>query len=193
LTDLDGSVDVDSWSPDGRVLAVHHHPPQGNQDILMIPMAEPNRKPEPFLVRGFQDEGSTFSPDGRYVAYVSGEAGQNEVQIRPYPGPGGQVTVSVGGGTKPVWTANGELFYRNLAGDRMMSVSLATEPALMVGPPQVVFQERYPLFPSLRADYDVTDDGKRFLMVTDGTTPAAPRINIVLNWFEELKARLPVP
>ncbi len=193
LTDLDGNVDLDSWSPDGRVLAVHHHPRQGTQDILMVPLAEANRKPEPFLVRGFVDEGSTFSPDGRYIAYVSTETGQNEVQIRPYPGPGGQVTVSVGGGSKPMWSRNGELFYRSLAGDRMMSVSVTTQPALTVGPPRVVFQERYPTAAPFKADYDVTGDGKRFLMVADGTTPAAARINIVLNWFEELKARLPVP
>jgi Tol biopolymer transport system component len=200
LTDLQLGAHIDSWSLDGKLLAVHQHTPDQEANTLMIPMTGTNPEPVPFLQRDFFDGLSVFSPDGRYVAYYSGEArnasGLGDIQIRPYPGPGGQVTISVGGARGPIWAANGELFYRTLAGDRMMSVSVVTEPELLVGPPQVVFEELYPFAsPTIyRADYDVTDDGERFLMLVDATTsaPQADQINVVLDWTMELLERVPV-
>ncbi len=125
------------------------------------------------------------------------ETGQREIYIQPYPGPGGQETVSVGGGREPVWATNGELFYRNLAGDRVMAVSVTTEPTLTMGTSREVLQGNY-VFDSIHPQYDVTADGQRFLMLQDAATENSgeagpPPINTVLNWFEELKERVPVP
>jgi Tol biopolymer transport system component len=212
LTQLGGQVHVDSWSPDGGTLAIHHHPqrPGAPVSMQMVAMEGANAKPQFFLSRGFSNEAATFSPDSRYVAYVSGETGQTEVYIRPYPGPGGQETVSIGGGREPVWTKNGELFYRSLTGERMMAVAVTTQPTLKIGRPVQLFEGPYFISPtgSLRPQYDVTADGQRFLMLAassgadaSGSAPASlgssvagarPRLVVVQNWHEELERLAPV-
>ena len=195
-TDLEGGrVHVDSWSRDGRTLVVHQHT-GGPIKLLTLPMDGATAEPAVFLEREFSTLGAVFSPDGRYVAYHSQETGQGEIYIRPYPGPGGQQTASVGGGQQPVWAANGELFYRDLTGERMLLVAVTTEPSLVVGTPRQLFQGRfYNLLPggSPRPQYDVTADGQRFLMVEAGTAESRPQINVVLNWTQELLERVPVP
>ena len=123
LTTLGGQIHVDSWSPDGRLLTLHQHSPEGPVDIFMVPMDQADRKPRSFVEGTLAAEGADFSSDMRYVAYLSPESGRREIYIRPYPGPGGLATVSVGGGREPIWSANGEVFYRSLAGDRMFAVS----------------------------------------------------------------------
>jgi eukaryotic-like serine/threonine-protein kinase len=197
LTKLGGQVHVDSWSPDGRTLAVHHHPPERPVNIFMLPMDRADPKPELFLERDFNAEGADFSRDGRYVAYLSVETGEREVYIRPYPGPGGQVTVSVGGGREPVWAENGDLFYRSLNGERMFAVSVTTAPTLKVGTPVQVFQGPYYISRtgSPRPQYDVMADGQRFLLLAPSpgrdSSAGRPRMVVVQNWQEELKRRLP--
>ena len=200
--DSDGNVHVDSWSPNGDVLAVHQHSPSGI-DILMIPQGDADRTPRPFLVSGqYNQDEAQFSPDGRFVAYLSTRTGENQVYVRPYPGPGAPQIVSVDGGEEPIWGANGELFYRHPETHALMSVAVSTEPTLTVDVPQRLFDgQAYVSRPGVgsspRAWYDVSKDGQRFLMLQreDIATPGVvqPRINIVLNWSEELKERVPVP
>ena len=191
LTSLEGLVEVDSWSPNGDVIAAHHHSPEGPVNILMIPVGEEGSAPQDFLVREFAEEGSVFSPDGRYVAYWSNESGEGEVYIRPYPGPGSQVTVSVGGGRKPVWR-DGELFYRRTSDDRMMAVSVSTRPELNVGDITELFEGDYWGSCTPRPDYHVTADRSRFLMLTGGDTSLQGEIVVVENWSQELLERVPV-
>jgi Tol biopolymer transport system component len=120
LTKLGGQVHVDSWSPDGRILTIHHHRPDAtsptsareSRAILTLAMDRADPKPEVFLEAKVTAEGANLSRDGHYVSYLSQESGQREIYIRPYPGPGGQLTVSVGGGQEPVWARNGDVFYR---------------------------------------------------------------------------------
>jgi serine/threonine-protein kinase len=91
-----------------------------------------------------------------------------------------------------VWNPNGrELFYR--AGDKMMAVDIATQPGFAAGTPRKLFEGRYELAPVPINDYDVSPDGQRFLMVkpTEQEQAAPTQINVVLNWFEELKRRVP--
>ena len=194
LSSLDGTVEVDSWSPNDDVLMAHHHSPEGPQNLLAIQVGEEASEPQGFLVREFNDNGAMFSPDGRYVVYVSDESGQREVYIRPYPGPGSQTTVSVGGGTEPVWR-DGELFYRRSADDQMMAVSVTTEPELEVGEITELFLGDYFGFGTPpRPDYDVTADRNRFLMIAEESSSSGQfEVIIVQNWFEELKERVPVP
>jgi hypothetical protein len=111
------------------------------------------------------------------------------VYVQPFPGPGGKVQISTDGGTEPVWTRNGELFYRN--GDKMMAVEIATQPTLRAGQPRLLFSGPY-RGGGASANYDVTPDGQRFLMVKDSAqATTVTQINVVLNWFEELKRRVP--
>ncbi len=125
-------------------------------------------------VRGFSQERGS-SPEGH--------TGQDEIYITAYPGPGGKFPVSTDGGTQPVWSRNGELFYRSLAGDAMMVVRGSTEATLDIGAPEVVFEGQYAFGPAgPRANYDVTDDGQGFLMVAAGGTDSEQiQINVVLN------------
>jgi serine/threonine-protein kinase len=206
LTKLGGQVHVDSWSPDGRLLTVHHHRPDNtspmtareSRSILTLAMDRADAEPEVFLEAKVTAEGANLSRDGHYVAYLSQESGQREIYIRPYPGPGGQVTVSVGGGQEPIWARNGELFYRSLNGQRMFAVPVTTTPALKVGTSVELFQGPYYVSPtgSPRPQYDVRSDGQRVLMLVSSpdTNPsrARPRIVVVQNWFEDLKRLLPI-
>src|SRR5258708_4114695 len=98
----------------------------------MLPIDQPNPRAEEFLKGDFNAESAGFSRDEHYVAYVSPATGQREIYIRPYPKPGGQGTVSVGGGQEPVWAATGVRFYRSLTGDRIrrrISVDLPRVPS----------------------------------------------------------------
>ena len=92
----------------------------------------------------------------------------------------------------PVWNPNGrELFYRS--GDKMMAVDIATQPGFVAGKPRLLFEGRYEPAPVPIANYDVSPDGQRFLMINPSEqVQAAPtQINVVLNWSEELKQKVP--
>ncbi len=186
-----------SWAPDGRTLAFYVSHPDTGRDIWMLPL-EGDPTPAPFLATPFEELAPTFSPDGRWIAYVSDESGQREVYVRPYPDPGQQHTISVRGGEEPVWSPTGnELYYRN--GDDMMVVAVDTSESFRAAAPQELFQGAYELADGFGRvpNFDITPGGERFLMVTGagqaGTPGAEPQITIVLNWLEELKERVPVP
>jgi serine/threonine-protein kinase len=195
LTDLPGAAHVDSWSPDGRTLAFHHHPPgEAPNEILAISPDDPAPKPAPLVQGGFAAEDAVFSPDGRYVAYLSAESGRREIYVRAFPGPGPQVPVSVGGGREPVWSRTGEIFYRSLTGDQMMSVKVTTSPTLTVGAPTRLFAGDFFMTTgggSPRPQYDVTANGQRFLMLQRDRTMTA-QIVVVQHWFEELRRAIAV-
>lgn len=142
-----------------------------------------------------------ISPDGRWLAYVSSVSGQPEVYIRPYPGPGSPTPVSLSGGQSPAWRpAGGELFFVACeAGSRCQLRAAQFAPG---SPPRIARPRR--LFEFAGGDlpfafgqvrcYDVAPDGQRFYTVQWRTPPPAPvvtHVNLVLNWFEELKARVP--
>ena len=148
-----------------------------------------DRKPRPFFQTPFVDGYARFSPDGRWVAYLSNESGHNEVYVQPFPGPGEKKQISTDGAAEPVWARNGrELFYRNA--DRMMAVEVTTSPSFMAGKPRLLFEKPY-VRVSLRPNYDVTPDG-RFLMLQQIEAESAPMyLNVVQNWQEELKRLVP--
>ena len=109
----------------------------------------------------------------------------------PIPAPGEKSRFRLKGGTEPVWARNGgELFYRN--GAQMMAVEVTTEPTFSAGNPRLLFEGTFQMNNFFNAEYDVTPDGQRFVMV-EGTqdSPAPTQIHVVLNWFEELKQRVP--
>jgi Tol biopolymer transport system component len=181
-----------SFSPDGQLLVFHASASGNQRDILVLRLSD--RKAEPFLGTPFNEGGARFSPDGRWVAYVSDESGRPEIYVQPYPGPGGKWQVSTDGGTEPAWNRNGrELFYRS--GNKMMAVETMTSPSFSAGKPRVLFEGEYAVteYPQLGSDYDVSADGQRFLMVKEtARTVSNEQINVVLNWLEELKRRVPV-
>jgi len=115
------------------------------------------------------------------------------LQIQPYPGPRGKWQISTEGGTEPAWNHNGkELFYRS--GNKMMALDVATQPSFSAGKPHMLFEGQYFTsdWPLIGTAYDVSADGQRFLMVkATEQSSSATQINVVLNWFEELKQKVP--
>jgi Tol biopolymer transport system component/predicted Ser/Thr protein kinase len=190
LTTSESTPAANSWSSDGQLLAYVEPTPTTGWDIWVLRLSD--HKARPFLQSAFDESAPRFSPDGHWLAYVSDESGHWEIYVQPYPGPGGKWQISADGGTEPMWNPNGrELFYRS---DRkMMSVEIATQSGFAAGKPRVLFEGDYLPTPLQFPNYYVSPNGQRFLMLKPGEQEAiGPReINVVLNWFEELKRRVP--
>ena len=188
-----------SWAPDGSALALYRATQETGRDLTILPL-DGDRTPVPFLSTSAEDRGVSFSPNGRWLAYVSGESGRDEVYVRPYPGPGGLAIVSSGGGQEPVWGPDGtELFYRHA--NQMMVAVVETEGEFSAGTPTPLFEDRFVLDNAAggggNPNYDIAPDGQSFVMVSTpggatNDTIATP-ITVVLNWFEELNERVPIP
>jgi serine/threonine protein kinase len=176
-----------SWSPDGKVLLLTETNPDTGLDIWFLSVEDVNM-PRPLLYESWDEDNAVFSPDGNLIAYESNREGSREVYVTPYPGPSGK-KVSTSGGYHPVWSRDGkELFYR--CGEQMMAVTIETEPEVRVTSSEVLFEGRY-LTGDLR-NYDISEDGQRFLMIKESKNqPAATQLIVVLNWFEELKRLVP--
>jgi serine/threonine-protein kinase len=189
LTDNEHRRVLNSWSPDGQFLAFHETNPATGADIWVLRLAD--RQAQPFLRTPAGESAARFSPDGRWLAYASFESGRAEIYVQSFPGPGGKWQISTEGGTEPVWNPNGrELFYRH--GNQMMAVDITAQPGFSAGRPKVLFEGPYLLSAANLPAYDMSRDGQRFLMVKEGPEEQAPtQINVVLNWFEELKRLVP--
>ena len=164
--------------------------PATQRDVWVLGLSD--RKAQPLLRTKFDEAAARFSPDGRWLAYVSNESGRYEVYVQAFPGPGGKWQISTETGTEPIWNPNGrELFYRS--GEKMMAVEISTQRNLTAGKPRMLFEGRYESAPFPVPNYDVSPDGKRFLLLkpVDQGQAVPTQINVVLNWFEELNRRVP--
>ncbi len=141
------------------------------------------------LQEGFGEFHPAVSPDGRWIAYQSDESGQMEIYVRPFPNvEEGKWQISRGaiGEEMPLWAPDGrELFY--CSGNKMMAVSIQSEPNFAYGIPQVLFERRRGV------GYDISPDGQRFLMIKEApqTASAPAELILVQNWSEELKRLVP--
>jgi eukaryotic-like serine/threonine-protein kinase len=182
LADVPGSV-----SPDGETLAFVRQTADTSGDVYLLNLRG-DPKPRALLNTSAYEGGAQFSPDGHWMAYVSDDSGKSQVYVRPFPGPDRRLQVSIQGGTQPIWNRNGkELFYRN--GNKMMAVDVSTRPDLLLSQPRQLFEQRYAFFTITIPNYDISLDGQRFVMVKDES--GSGRLNIVLNWFDELKRLAP--
>ena len=207
-----------SWSRDGRHLLFSDWDSDGPTGFNISTMSlDDESRGVSLLTTEYAEVSPAVSPNGRLVAYASNESGRHEVYVRPFPGPGDPIQVSIDGGLQPLWSPDGrELFYRQGTGcdtanveradpdnpnndtettslegcDRvtMMTVPVEWEPTFVPGRPVELFDED-----GYRADtgrhYDVAEDG-RFLMVKQNVN--GPReITVVRNWVEELAERVP--
>jgi serine/threonine protein kinase len=187
-----------SWSDDGKMLIYVENIGGTNPDIGAISMEGDHAKKQ-LLHDKHMEVDPRISPDGRWMVYSCNESGQYEVYVRPYPEvDGGKWQVSTDGGVWPLWSPDGrELFYRS--GDKYMGVPLKTEPSFSFETPNLLFQGTYVIpSTSFLSNWDISPDGKRFLMIkqltaagSESTSAGPSKINIVLNWFEELKERVP--
>jgi len=172
---------VEAVEPDGTIIFMERQPATGN-DLQTL---SPDGRVSPLVVTPFNEESASVSPDGRYVAYASDEAGHYEVYVIPVSGKGQRVTVSLDGGTGPVWSRDGQqLFYR--AGDDLVSVQVRLAPAFSLGARQTLldlsaYESGY------LHEFDVSADGQRFLLIRTAPESRPTRLDLVLNWSEELR------
>jgi serine/threonine-protein kinase len=189
LTDVGSMQSPESWSYDGRTLAfTQMDDPSTGSDIYVLTDGDP--RPRELIGTKFFEGSPKFSPDGKWIAYASNESGQSEVYVIAYPGPGKLIKISSNGGTDPVWRRDmTELFYRN--GDSMMAVDVLARLPLQFGKPSQLWKDRYEagagsscgMSGPSSANYDVSNDGKRFLMIRDlASSVEAKRLRTVPNW-----------
>jgi serine/threonine-protein kinase len=175
------------FTPDGSQLLTIRLSSDGSFDIGRI-LTSGDAPEEPLLATPFNEAWPAISPDGRWLAYTSDESGQNEVYVRPYPGPGAKVLVSQNGGREPVWSRDGsELFYVGFQqqGSQLVAVGVEADSEFRVGSRTALFDasEYEPSDP--HANFDVLPDG-RFVMVHQGRLS---EMVMVLNWTEEIRRR----
>jgi Tol biopolymer transport system component len=183
------SVKANGWSPDGRFLLYAAIGTMATKwDIWVLP--SDGRKPVPFVRTEFDEEQGRFSPDGRWVAYVSNQSSASDVYVRAFApdfrggsaSVGSSMMVSRGGGTDPRWRSDGhELFYLAPNG-KMIAVEVKAGQEFRVGTPAPLFQ-----IPPGAILGDVAADGKRFLFVTPAGQSASAPFTVVLNWMAALK------
>lgn len=181
------------WSRDGRFLLYSSVDPKTKSDlwILQDPAGHlHDRKPALYLRTEFNESQGQFSPDTRWVAYTSDESGRQEIYVQPFPvSPehAGKWMVSSGGGSQPRWRRDGnELFY--LSADRkLMAVDVNTGPTFQHGVPKPLFEPPIYFGATDVHRYDVTADGKRFLINPDAVGAGSVPIMVVLNWTAALK------
>jgi len=170
------------WSRDGQYLLVWKNGELwylSRSDLQLKPLFQGN-----WIVRNAQ-----FSPDGKLIAYSSNEAGNWEIYVSPFPAANSKWQVSRGSGEEPRWRRDGkELFYLSAEG-KMMAVSVKTSPNFESGTPLALFQTH--LRQSISANdlisYDVSADGRRFLINTKVDEPNAAPLAVVLNWTSEIE------
>jgi serine/threonine-protein kinase len=213
LTQSSNPQFASGFSPDGTRLVIREGA-AASRDLMIVPMdqgvpqasrgrGEP-RQSQPLLQTPFMETSAEISPNGRWIAYQSDESGQDEIYVRPFPDvETGRWQVSAGGGTKPLWARSGqELFYlvRTKAGAAVMSTPIEPGASFATGIPTKAVEGSYLYGTSGSGDtafrtYDVSVDGRRFLMVREGggTDQAAPPINLIVvqNWTEDLKRLVP--
>ncbi|HUJ50764.1 MAG TPA: protein kinase [Bryobacteraceae bacterium] len=184
------------WSRDGRFIVYKEFDPKTKFDIWVLPVegSGKERTPFPFLQTEFNEMMGQLSPDSHWMAYTSDQSGRREVYVRPFPRAEGQTMVSVAGGEQPRWRGDGrELFY--VAADGKMvavpvNASAGPKPSFDAGAPVALFDSHMaPTVTNNIVNYDVTADGKRFLI----DTPAGPgsasqqMLNVVVNWNAGLR------
>lgn len=182
-----------AWSADGRFLLYTVNSPQTKADLMWRERRDDGSLGDAkvLLKTGYNEAALQFSPDGRFVVYVSDESGSNEVYVRDFPNAAGKWRVSAKGGTGPRWSRDGkEIFY--VAQTSLMAVNVTTRPGFSAGSPVRLFEKRYLWIAAsggvnLNSQYDVSADSKRFIILDRPGGEQPLSIHVVHNWFEEFR------
>ncbi|HYB94743.1 MAG TPA: protein kinase [Vicinamibacterales bacterium] len=167
---------VTQVTDDGLIaIGVEFRPDTANDIVQWRIAGRGNRPSEPLLATTFQESNPAISRDGRYLAYQSDESGPLEVYVRPYPKVNdGRWQVSTAGGTRPLWSPNGrELFYVAADGSLMVVPVHTSGATFKQGNPEKLIEGKY-IMTSGDRQYDISPDGKRFLMIKDADGKATP-------------------
>jgi Tol biopolymer transport system component len=188
---------ADDWSKDGRYILFHTSGGDSDSGIWIMPAGSGEaipRKPVQLIQEHFPAIGGNFSPDGKWIAFVSSESGRFEVYVQAFQGGdsprvyGERHRISTGGGIFPRWRGDGrELFF--VSGDnRLMSAAIRFEPAFQAAEPAALFRLRSPIgiLPTEISGFDVARDGQRFVVVVMDSANSPP-LTVVVNWQAGLK------
>ncbi|HYN03509.1 MAG TPA: protein kinase, partial [Vicinamibacteria bacterium] len=172
---------VQDVSPDGRTVVFDERTGRGDIDVVALPLSG-ERTPSPVLKSPFYEGQARFSPNGRFLAFVSNESGRNEVYVTSFPRAGSSTRVSTGGAHSPKWGRDGrEIFYLS-ANRELVAVPVRTAPSLELGTPVTLFTLIGPAWNA----FDVSPDGKRFLAVVPEVVANEQPLTVVLNWTAEI-------
>ncbi len=199
LTESQNFQTPTSWHPTGKFLAFFELDPETNNDIRILALEgdgwlgwKPGQVTT-FLDSPFCELFPALSPDGRWLAYQSNESGQEEIYVRPFPGPGGPWQISSGGGTIPIWSENGkELFYKSPA-QQIMAVTYSAEGESFRASQQRLWSEGRIASRPFTRDYDLHPDGDRFAVLTRAQNQAEEKrdkVVLIQNFFELLRQEL---
>ena len=198
LVECDHECNPESWSADGRFLSFVQVGGETVAGIWVLPL-EGDREPVLFLDTDAAEATPSFSPNGRWMAYMSTESGRPEVYVEPYPPASARWLISSNGGAYPRWSGDGrELFYRTDSGIMVVAVE-ADADVFRYNPAKELFTGAFQLNVQVDGepygDYDVSLDGQRFVMFprSENDQTGNDHVTLVFNWFEELTERVPVP
>jgi Tol biopolymer transport system component len=179
----DQSEGPDSWSPDGKYLISTRAPADKmlDQTLWVLPLAD-QEKPHPLFNASHSHQwNGAFSPDGKWIAYQSNESSRSDVYIVPFPNATMKMQVSKGGGWEPHWSPDGrELYYVGAGGTMMAAALLPGKSGLQIGESRTLFKMKIPSF-------DVSRDGKRFLIYQDIQNQETSSVTLITNWTKALK------
>ena len=179
---------TNSWSPDGKFLAFQQQLDKG-PDIWLLPL-EGDRKPQPYISTPTWEAEGTFSPNGKWFAYTSDETGRYEVYVVPFPGTGGKLQVSSGGGQMPEWVMGGRaLAYINDTHNLVLVDMIDKQPQMEIGRPRLLFGGHpLPVLPGFDASGEggtpvyLTQDGKRLLLAIPTDFGSITALTLVTDW-----------
>jgi len=185
---------VNQWSRDGRFIVYMDQDPKTKWDVWVLPMGpdgKPSGAPMPFVHSAFNEAHGQLSPDSHWMAYASDKTGQPEVYVQPFPSADNELRISTAGGAEPRWRGDGkELFYVTPDGKLTsvaVTVSPGPKPSLRAGVPVSLFDTHMAALIQAVFSYDVTADGKRFLVATSLSAnspsgPSTPPLTVRVNW-----------
>jgi Tol biopolymer transport system component len=173
----DYSMTPSDVSPDGAEVLIHADHADSGTDVEIMDATGTLRS----LVRSDADDNpGTFSPDGKWIAYASDESGRNEIYVRPRSGTSGRWQISNAGGTQARWVLDDEIAY--LSGTKIMTVAVKTSPFFTAGAPRLLLDAN-------ASDFDLTRDGRILIVEAPDPSSAPGRLNVVVNWFEEIRRK----
>lgn len=181
-----------SMTPDGETLAFVEEHEGMNRDIYYLNVRD--GRITPFLHSRFNESQPEFSPDGKWVAYVTNESGRDEVNVQPFPESGSRWQISHEGGRSPIWAPDGgRLYYRSIGdGNEVWVVDVQTHSGFSASKPRPLMEMEGYIMGVIRT-WDISPDGLRFLAVKKDKSKLQPITEMILvqNWFEELKRLVP--
>jgi serine/threonine protein kinase len=177
LLESEGQKTLTDWSPDGRFLVLTM---TGKEGFWLYSLLD--RRLLPYFETSLPVTAGRFSPDGRWMAYVSEETGQPEVYVSPFPTPARKWQVSTTGGSQPVWNRNGRELYFLTPDRKLVTAKIVTQPEFHIETVETLFEVAEKPSPSDIPLYDVSPDGSRFLVNMPLDDAGSEPLTVVLNW-----------